>query len=63
MATRAEALTFIKDSRRPDLVPDVVADVGAFRRLGLKSDDRARAETLRVVAQLPADKPFPVRGS
>ena len=63
MATRAEALAFVKDSRLPDRVPDVVADAPTFRRLNLKSDDRSRAETLRIAAQLPADKPFPVRGS
>jgi hypothetical protein len=63
MPTREEAVAFVKDSRLPDLVPAVIADVAAFRRLGLKSDDQSRAETLRVAAQLPADKPFPVRGS
>jgi hypothetical protein len=63
MPTREEAVAFVKDSRLPDLVPDVVADVAAFRRLGLKSDDRSRTETLRVVALLPPDPPFPVRGS
>ena len=68
MATREE--TFIEDSRRPDLVRDVVADAPAFRRLNLKSDDRSRTETLRVVAlltealaRLPPDTPFPVRES
>jgi hypothetical protein len=61
MATREEALAFVKDSRLPDRVPAVIADVAAFRRLSLKSDDRSRAQTLRAVAQLPADKPFPVR--
>ncbi len=63
MPTRQEALDFVKDSRVPDRVPDVVTDADAFRRLNLKTDDRSRAETLRVAAQLPADKPFPVGGS
>ncbi len=70
MPTRQEALDFIKDSRLPDLVPDVVADVETFRRLNLKSDDQSRTETLRVVAllvevfaRLPPDTPFPVRES
>jgi len=63
MPTREEAVDFVKDSRLPDRVPDVVADAGAFRRLGLKSDDPSRAETLRAVDLLPPDKPFPVRES
>ena len=64
MPTREE--TFIEDSRQPDLVRPVIADVTAFRRLGLKSDDIS--ETLRVVARLakalaalPPDAPLPVR--
>ena len=63
MPTREEAVAFVKDSRLPDRVPDVVADVGAFRRLGLKSDDQSRAEILRAADQLPPDEPFPVRES
>jgi hypothetical protein len=63
MPTREEAIAFVKDSRLPDLVPAVIADAAAFRRLNLKSDDQSRAETLRAAAQLPADKPFPVRES
>ena len=57
MPTRQEAIDFVKDSRLPDSRLDVIADAPTFRRLGLKSDDLSRAETLRVVALLGVREP------